>query len=213
MAHKRASTTGHVILGVLATTGPASGYEIRQFIRQSVSYFWSESFGQIYPELKVLLAAGHVAPVRDAGGQSRRRRRFRITPAGRRALRAWLETPAQPEHVRVEFLVKLFFGHDAPPNANRAHIETIATRQRERLALLDRLGAAPALAASADAPQLVYWLLALRHGLVISRARLRWAEEARQLLDAADRGGNPAVLTAWRALMKMKTETTATEDV
>jgi hypothetical protein len=110
-------------------------------------------------------------------------------------------------------LVKLVFGHDAPPNANRAHIETIATRQRERLALLDRLGAAPALAASADAPQLVYWLLALRHGLVISRARLRWAEEARQLLDAADRGGNPAVLTAWRALMKMKTETTATEDV
>jgi DNA-binding PadR family transcriptional regulator len=202
---RRESTTGYVILGVLATTGPASGYDIRQFIRQTVSHFWNESFGQIYPELKSLVAGGLIAPAGKPGsGHARKRQRFRITAAGRRELQAWLDTPAQPEHVRVEFLVKLFFGHDATATANRAHIAAVAARHRERLALLDRFGAPAALEESAGAPQLVYWLLALWHGHVVSRARLRWTEEARQLLDAAERGGNTAVLAAWRALLKTK---------
>lgn len=197
----RENTTRYVILGVLATIGAASGYEIRQFIRQSVSYFWNESFGQIYPQLTALRVAGLVAPVADKTGDARRRQRFRITAAGRRALRLWLEKPAQPEHVRVEFLVKLFFGHEGAPATSRAHVAALAARHRERLALLSRVGG-PAVDADADAPQLVYWLLALRHGEVISRARVRWAEEAKRLLEAAERGGNPAVLSTWRAILK-----------
>jgi PadR family transcriptional regulator AphA len=197
----RESTTGHVILGVLATIGPASGYEIHQFIRQSVSYFWNESFGQIYPQLKALTAAGSVAPSPQRTRDPRRRQRVRITAAGRRALRSWLERPAAPEQVRVESLVKVFFGHEAAPAVSRAHVAAVAARHLERLALLDRIGG-PAVDASAEAPQLVYWLLALRHGHVISRARVRWAGEAERLLAAAERGGNPAVLAEWRALMK-----------
>lgn len=221
----RESTTGFVLLGVLATTGPASGYEIRRFIQQSVGHFWSESYGQIYPQLKALEASGLVEPV-DSGGSvaaartkgttaakratsaksesrasERGRKRVRITNAGRRVLKTWLEAPARSERVRVEFLVKLFFGHEASPAASRAHVQAVAKRNRERLDFLERIGG-PAVADDAGAPQLVYWLLALRHGLVISRARVRWSEEAVRLLDAAERGGNRALLTTWRNLMK-----------
>ena len=197
----RESTTGYVILGVLATIGPASGYDIHQFIRESVSFFWSESYGQIYPQLKALRAAGLVSPLARHTRDARRRQRVRITPAGRRALQAWLDKPARPEQVRVEFLVKLFFGHEASPGASRAHVEAITARHRERLAALDRIGG-PAVVENAEAPQFVYWLLALRYGQVMSRARVRWGKDAERLLASAARGGNAAVLATWRALMK-----------
>jgi hypothetical protein len=81
----------------------------------------------------------------------------------------------------------------------------VVSRNRQRLAMLDGLSG-PGVEADANAPQLVYWLLVLRQGQVISRARLRWAADANRLLDAAARGGNHAVLTVWRTLMKAPAE-------
>ncbi len=51
--------TPNALLGLLSL-GPMSGYDIRQLISQSIGYFWSESYGQIYPGLKRLAAAGLV---------------------------------------------------------------------------------------------------------------------------------------------------------
>jgi DNA-binding PadR family transcriptional regulator len=197
----RESTTGFVILGVLATIGPSSGYDVRQFIEQSVSHFWNESFGQIYPELKRLRREGLVAPVSETPEPGRKRQRFRITPAGRRALREWLAAPAQPERVRVEFLVKLFFGHESGPAANRQHVEALAARHRERVGRLRQVGEL-VVTENPEDPQLVYWLLALRHGQVISEARVRWSREAARLLDAHERGGSRAVVAAWRVMLR-----------
>ena len=46
-----------VLLGLL-TIEPMSGYDLGQTIRASVGHFWNESYGQIYPNLKKLAAAG-----------------------------------------------------------------------------------------------------------------------------------------------------------
>ena len=51
--------TPNALLGLLSL-GPMSGYDIRQLIPQSIGHFWSESYGQIYPGLKRLAAAGLV---------------------------------------------------------------------------------------------------------------------------------------------------------
>ncbi|MCK7479112.1 MAG: PadR family transcriptional regulator [Candidatus Moduliflexus flocculans] len=52
-----ANNTKYVILGLL-TEAPLSGYEIKKLVDIRFRFFWSESYGQIYPELKRLTAMG-----------------------------------------------------------------------------------------------------------------------------------------------------------
>src|SRR5713101_9932570 len=47
----------YAILGILSQ-GPMSGYAIKKFIEASISNFWNESYGQIYPILKQLSEEG-----------------------------------------------------------------------------------------------------------------------------------------------------------
>ena len=49
------SRTAYVVLGILAIHDNQSGYEIRKTIEQSVGFFWGESYGQLYPTLKLSL--------------------------------------------------------------------------------------------------------------------------------------------------------------
>jgi DNA-binding PadR family transcriptional regulator len=197
----RQSTTPYVILGVLNSGGALSGYEIQRWIADTIGFFWTESFGQIYPELRRLEGEGLIARSRADGSGARARQRFRITAAGRKALRQWLEKPAAPEHRRIEYLLKLMFGRESSARANRAHIESVARAHAELRHLFATFRAALEKE-DAESPDLVYWLIALRHGQWMSRARSGWAEEALSLLDAAERGGNRAVLALLRRIEK-----------
>jgi DNA-binding PadR family transcriptional regulator len=49
--------TKYAILGILALA-PQTGYELKQFIERSLSAFWQESYGQLYPTLKLLVSEG-----------------------------------------------------------------------------------------------------------------------------------------------------------
>ena len=72
-----------------------SGYDLGQNIRGSVGFFWNESYGQIYPNLKKLAAEGLVGSLRrnDSGAgrtgtSTRSQQQGREQPgglAGRRA--------------------------------------------------------------------------------------------------------------------------------
>jgi PadR family transcriptional regulator AphA len=104
----RLSATARVILGLLRL-GPHTGYEIKQTTDRSTRFFWGASYGQIYPELRRLEAAGlAVAAEEPRGGV--RRRVYRITPAGEEAVHAWLTSGEDDFEVRDEGLLKLFFG-------------------------------------------------------------------------------------------------------
>jgi PadR family transcriptional regulator, regulatory protein AphA len=103
----RLSGTAVVILGLLALR-PRSGYEIKQTVDRSTRYFWSASFGQIYPELRRLAKAGLVEG-EDTPTGARRKTVYRITAAGRDEFQAWLADPAFGLELRDEGLLKLFF--------------------------------------------------------------------------------------------------------
>jgi PadR family transcriptional regulator AphA len=101
------SSVGKVILGALHLR-PRSGYEIKGLVDHSTRFFWAASYGQIYPELRRLEERGLIQGTSEPRG-GRRRRVYRLTPAGRRALRQWLLTPELTYEVRDEGLLKLFF--------------------------------------------------------------------------------------------------------
>src|SRR4051795_6629624 len=128
MAAAPLSPTARAILGMLRL-GPRTGYEIKQKIDVSTRFFWAASYGQIYPELKRLQAAGPgggggdphrgrppppppPAPPRGGGAAAppgaRRRTASRLPPAGEEALHAWLRSPEEPSYeLRDEALLKL----------------------------------------------------------------------------------------------------------
>ena len=83
------SPTARVILGVLGL-GPRTGYDIKKLTDVSTRFFWSASYGQIYPELKRLEAAGLVEATPEPTGRSAAHRVRAHPGRGVRVYRHWL---------------------------------------------------------------------------------------------------------------------------
>jgi len=172
---RRSSSSQEVLLGLL-TVEPMSGYDLGQSIRASIGFFWNESYGQIYPNLKKLAAAGLVTAKTEKQKGKPDRQVYSITPSGRARLEKWLAVEPQPEVPRNELLLKLFFGTQAGPKtvigyvermaqSNKAYLEKFRQIERE---LLSQMGRYP------DVP---YWRMAARFGQMELEAHVRWTEE------------------------------------
>jgi PadR family transcriptional regulator AphA len=174
--------TAYVVLGILAIHDKQSGYEIRKTIEQSVGFFWGESYGQLYPTLKRLVAERLiVADGPDSG--NRARRSYSITTDGRERLKRWLAVPYRDDPPRDEFLLKLFFGNEAAPGISVAHILEFQQKSRRFLDSILELESL-ARAHNAHQPGFPYWMLTLQYGLGQLRAALAWSESALTTLEA-----------------------------
>lgn len=142
------TNASYVMLGMLSV-GSKSGYEIRRSAELSLRYFWTVSPAQIYTELARLEEAKLVRGVDGTRGK-RPRRTFKLTAAGRKALRAWLlEDDLNRLEIRDQFLLKLFFA-DVLDAAEVTHIVGLArARSRRALRTLERV-ASPAAQKTLD---------------------------------------------------------------
>jgi PadR family transcriptional regulator, regulatory protein AphA len=101
-----------VLLGMLSL-GPRSGYDIKRVVDRSTRFFWAASYGQIYPELRRLEEEGLIEG-EDAPSGGRSRRVYKLTKAGRDALREWLFGSTVTIEYRDESLLRLFFADSLP---------------------------------------------------------------------------------------------------
>jgi DNA-binding PadR family transcriptional regulator len=117
--------TAKVILGFLRL-GARTGYDIKRVTELSVQLFWGASYGQIYPELRRLEEVGLVRSKPLEG--ARKRREYRLTSLGERALHEWLtDADELLFDYRDEALLKLFFGE----LLTRAEVLTTVRARRE----------------------------------------------------------------------------------
>jgi DNA-binding PadR family transcriptional regulator len=179
------SQTQYVLLGILAIHPNQSGYEIRKTIEQSVGFFWGESFGQIYPTLKRLVAEGSIVAIASKSKPTARRQEYSITPRGREALERWLAIPYREDPPRDEFLLKLFFANEAGPDVAIAHIRRFQERNGQILTTLEQIEAISRPHGSQFAGYR-YWMLTLGYGLAHIRAVLAWSDTV-----LADLAANP----------------------
>jgi DNA-binding PadR family transcriptional regulator len=100
------------VLGLLSR-GPRCGYDIKAAVDRTIRHFWAASYGQIYPELRRLEAAGWIEGV-DSSRGARARRLYAITTTGRRELRSWLAGTETRIELRDESLLRLFFADTLP---------------------------------------------------------------------------------------------------
>jgi DNA-binding PadR family transcriptional regulator len=109
MPTNRLTPTSYLVLGLLAREGPSTPYDLEGHVRPTLGNFWSFPHTLLYSEPSRLAGLGLVVEERETSG--RRRRVFAITSAGRAALKAWLDTPAdEPTELRDPGLLQLFFG-------------------------------------------------------------------------------------------------------
>jgi PadR family transcriptional regulator, regulatory protein AphA len=108
MSRPELTTTSYAILGFLAIR-PWTTYELAQQMQRTLNHMWPRARSKLYEEPKKLVAHGLATASKDTVGR-RARTVYAITPAGRRALAAWLRTPSDDGMaLESEHLVKLFF--------------------------------------------------------------------------------------------------------
>ena len=115
------TTTTYGVLGLLAVR-PYSTYELAKAMGLSVGRVWPRAESKLFEEPKKLVEHGYARAREEKVGR-RPRTVYSITPAGRRALAAWLAEPGKGPLLEFEGLVKLMFAdHGSRADA----LETIA---------------------------------------------------------------------------------------
>jgi len=171
----RVNQSQFAVLGLLSFE-PMSGYDLRQLIAWSVSHFWRESYGQIYPTLRQLEKQRLVSKKTRRQKGKPDRNLYSLTPAGHERLKQWLSLPATPEVPRNELLLKLFFGQWVSEEMSRSQVENRLQIWEQQLAeyavIRKRL-----LAEHASSPGLPFWEITLSYGEHIAKAQVAWSEE------------------------------------
>lgn len=96
-----------IILGFLMDH-PASGYDLKQYMAQTTSYFFDASYGSIYPALKRMAEKGHIRPEEQVA-KGKFRKLYSITEEGRDHFLKWLNQPVHFISTRLDHLVPFFF--------------------------------------------------------------------------------------------------------
>lgn len=158
----RLTPTSYVVLGLIERLQPATAYDLKQAAALGVSQLWSLPHTQLYSECSRLARAGYLLERREESG--RRRRIYRLSQSGGRALDAWRSEPtAELYELRDAGLLKLFFGADPQALA----VEQLAAH-RERLHAYERMRDAT----TADIPEGMR--LALEAGIGHEREYIRF---------------------------------------
>jgi PadR family transcriptional regulator, regulatory protein AphA len=164
MQEPRLTPTSYIVLGFVAWAGEATPYRLKQLVAGSVGNFWTLQHAQLYTEPERLTKAGYLSETRERTG--RRRRVYRITDKGLRALDAWRAEPtgAIPE-LRAPAVLKLFFGAD-PAELAPLQVASYRRKLEEYERTRDSMGD--------DVPEGPR--LALDAGIALVRQQIEWWE-------------------------------------
>ena len=126
-----------ILLGYLMIC-PMNGYQIKQFIRMSMTNFMDASFGSIYPTLKKLKEKGMVSS-EDVVEGGKLTKVYTIEKKGRRAFEEWLGEPVSVGKAKQWHLVKLFFFDVLDVESRKEHFEFFINDAQQQLDHLDQI--------------------------------------------------------------------------
>lgn len=177
----RENKTKYAVLAFL-TWHPMSGYDVKKIVEKSISNFWSESYGQIYPILKKLVTEGLASSETKVQQGRPSRQVYSITTKGREELKMWLSEPSDYNVGRIEILLKLFFSSRVPVEVSRKHVEEFIGTQKGLLYKYETIE--ENLISEHDGnPELPYWLMTLSFGKHQSEALVKWGKETLKKLN------------------------------
>jgi PadR family transcriptional regulator, regulatory protein AphA len=180
-SHSSLTTTSYALLGLL-NIRPWTTYELAKQVQRSLGWFWPRAERKLYEEPKRLAEHGMATATAESTGK-RPRTVYAITPAGRQALKRWLdEAPAAPS-LEFEALVKVFFADAGTIGQLRTTLDRIVAESTQRISdLADNLDVG--LAAPAFPARMPLNVLVVRLQVEQELTVLRWATWARAEVDS-----------------------------
>lgn len=172
--------------------GPMSAYDVKKAMAGSVNFFWTAAHSQVYQQARRLVRDGFVEE--SPGDNARRRRILSLTPAGRKAVAAWLAGPAPLVRSYDESIAKLFFGDQGDPADLAAMLEDQRAQHAALLASFE--GMAAGLGAWDWGTMPPYPVLTLRLGVRVERAWVEWLDETIAVLKGEATTGTPPAAPA-----------------
>jgi len=109
-----------------------TGYEIVKSFDSAVGYFWSASHQQVYRELSKLSDTELVKFASIEQGDKPDKKVYRITAAGKRELRKWVEAPIVEPPTKDLLLVKLLNLNDANVAVMLAEFDRMLEMAKQR---------------------------------------------------------------------------------
>jgi DNA-binding PadR family transcriptional regulator len=184
----RTRRTKFALLGWLATC-PSTGYDLKKAIERSTDFFWSESYGQIYPELEDMRERGLATVSVEPSRAGYERKVYSISNEGMAELKNWLNSPTDEDQLRSEFLLKLFFGAYGDMAAVRKMIEERVKAQEQAAGELNEITKSLETH-HAGSPHLPYWLATARYGVVHAQASVQLLKDLLSEIDSGSFSGN-----------------------
>lgn len=174
MANKK--KMDYVLLGLLSHE-PMTGYEMKKRLDTALRFFWSGSYGSIYPTLNQLETEGKVTK-ENTSSNGREKITYSITEYGKEQLKEWLKKPVEKDELRYETLLKLFFGKENGFEATKEHIERFEEKCRSELEVLNMF--AESLMPYLEDDTHKYYYLTVRFGIKTYESYLEWCTEAKE---------------------------------
>ena len=176
---ERLNATAGAVLGLLRS-GPRSGYDLVADAEKVVGSFWTVTRSQVYRELADLADRGLVE--RGQLGP-RDRQPFEITSRGREAFREWVNTPPEPENLRIPLLLRLTFADEIDPG--RLH-QTLSEHRELHALRLEEYRELDAQLEAGGVP--LEARITLAYGISYESAVLRWFDDLPEGLTSRPQG-------------------------
>lgn len=171
----------YILLGIL-NLEPRHGYEVyKEMARlEGIGLVWQVKQSQIYSLLDKLEKQGLIAATLIPGVTRPDRKQYRLTDAGGKRLRDWMESPVEhTRDMRQDFLGRLYFARLSGREATVALLERQrAACQRWQQSLqsqFDQLGG-----------EQVYEQLVFRFRIAQVEAMLRWLDFCQRFVPGGD---------------------------
>jgi len=176
----------HVLLTVLAR-GEMSGYDIAKDFEAVYSHFWRASHQQIYKELARLHEEGGVS-VKVVAQRSRPDKKvYALTKQGLEELKDWVVSPTEFPAPKYDLLVKLLAHPVADRRSFQRECDRILASAQEWLRTLRAMRRECVREREkgwSEHDHVLY--LALRRGLLLGEAQVRWLNEVRRYLASGE---------------------------
>ena len=171
----------NLILGYLEK--PASGYDLKRSIDESLSHLWAAESSQVYAKLRSMENEGLLISEKEKSDKGPNRRVYRRTAEGDHAFAEWLTSDPELSHERLSVLAQIHFLSKArDPEQTATLLESVRDR------FVDRLNKYESLQSQSEGESVgkneFIDSLALDLSVKTLQARIDWCNEAlRRLTD------------------------------
>ncbi|GBF49887.1 transcription Regulator [Leptospira ryugenii] len=190
---RRESKTQYALLGILAQC-EMNGYEIHKYIESTISFFWSESFGQIYPTLSKLEESGWIKEWERVDREGKKKKVYKITRTGLEEFRKWMNSSKIQVHKRNELMFKVFFGRHMQASRLLEQLELETEKTKEDLTALQTFRKELKMDWEKH-PDHDFWSVTLDFAEKQNRLQEVWLEKVKEMIREKTNGEKPPLST------------------